>query len=542
MAGRTTAKTELFSQWMGGQLTIADQGQSTGGRLWVHSVTGAATTGYGLGPDKPITTLNGAIALATASKYDTIYLMPGHVETISTAALSPDLSKIGLKVIGLGEGALRPTFTFTHVDANIIFSAASCSLRNVVLVAGVDNVVELVDLNATDGIVENCEFRDAAGFQATTAVDITGAGANAADRCVVRGCKFYSEAAGAVNAIQISQVEDALVIENNLITGDYSDAAISSNQICTSMLVKGNIIRNVNAADWAIELTAAATGWCVDNRLMSDAVATALDPGSLMCAGNLWTGAIDVAAVPIPAAAAGVAPAGSIDAAAIANDAIDATAIANGAIDAATFAAGAIDAAAIANDAIDATAIANGAIDAATFAAGAIDAAAVAADAIDASALALSAGEKTCDGVVVTRTTGALPQTAGLSLFTVTGHVVLKRIVGVVTTQLGGVGNITHLRLNSTGAGATTDLCLAAGGLEVNGDVADTTYTIDGTVGNAMVATTNLPFLTTVYNLLLVPGALEVACAGSDGGGGRVRWSATYVPLEAGAQMVATAP
>jgi hypothetical protein len=38
---------------------------------------------------------------------------------------------------------------------------------------------------------------------------------------------------------------------------------------------------------------------------------------------------------------------------------------------------------------------------------------------------------------------------------------------------------------------------------------------------------------------MLVPGSLEVACAGSDGGGGLVRWSVTYVPMEAGAQMVA---
>jgi len=36
MAGRATAKTELFSHWRGGAMVIADEGMSTGGRLWVR--------------------------------------------------------------------------------------------------------------------------------------------------------------------------------------------------------------------------------------------------------------------------------------------------------------------------------------------------------------------------------------------------------------------------------------------------------------------------------------------------------------------------
>ena len=55
-----------------------------------------------------------------------------------------------------------------------------------------------------------------------------------------------------------------------------------------------------------------------------------------------------------------------------------------------------------------------------------------------------------------------------------------------------------------------------------------------------MVATTNLSKNPSqLLDLLLVPGSLEIDCAGSDGGGGRVRWSVTYVPMEAGASMVA---
>ena len=47
-------------------------------------------------------------------------------------------------------------------------SAASCSLRNVLLVVGVDSVVELVDINATDFIMEDCEFREGSALQFLT--------------------------------------------------------------------------------------------------------------------------------------------------------------------------------------------------------------------------------------------------------------------------------------------------------------------------------------------------------------------------------------
>lgn len=300
MPGRTTAKTELFSSWQTGQLVIADQGMSTGGRLWVHSTSGFDTTGHGRSPNSPCATLNYANGLATGDHKDVIYLMPHHAETISTAALSPTLTKIGLKVIGLGQGHDRPTFTFTHVNGNVVVAAVDVWLENIIFVAGIDNVVELLDIDFCDCTVKDCEFRSDVNFQATTAIDINGGGANAADRPHIWHNKFQSMDAGAVNAIEIGAVQDGVWIEDNWISGDYSDAAISSGSILTNANISRNYIRNTNAGDWAIELTGAASGVCNDNRLATDAVATALDPGSLMCNGNLWVGGIDRDGVQIP--------------------------------------------------------------------------------------------------------------------------------------------------------------------------------------------------------------------------------------------------
>lgn len=465
-------KTEIYGQWLGGSLVMADQGKSTGSRFWVGStVTGASdAAGYGMSPTAPCATWDYAVGLCTASVGDVIYLMPGHAETIAAAASNPTLDKIGVRTIGLGQGALRPTITFTHVDANLLVSAASCSVENVLFVNDVDQQVEMVDVNADDFTLVNCEFREGSAKQPLTVIDINGGGANVADRCVVKGCKIISETAGAVNAIEIGAVQDGIVIEDNWISGDFSDAAISSNAINTNMLIKNNYIRNVNAGDWAIELTAAATGLIVGNRLYSDAAATCLDPGSCMCVDNLMVNAIDQSAIPVPTTATGALPANSIAAATFAAGAIDATAIAAAAIDAATFAAGAINAAAIATDAIDADALAADAVD----------------EIVD-EPLAAHRTQNTLGGAVASvemcceKSDGAV-LLGDDPLFTIAGGPIeVLSITGIVTTQIGAGATNVKLQLDTTTPAATVEF--NAGAVDIDADAAGTSYRTINTTG-----------------------------------------------------------
>jgi hypothetical protein len=68
----------------------------------------------------------------------------------------------------------------------------------------------------------------------------------------------------------------------------------------------------------------------------------------------------------------------------------------------------------------------------------------------------------------------------------------------------------------------------------------DSYLQVTGTFANAMVKTVDIPIpKVQAAEFVVVPGTIEVDCAGSDGGGGRVRWSCTYVPLESGANIVA---
>ncbi len=361
----------FYKKVAGGMPVILDTSKFTGNIFYVDSAVGTDGAGYGTTPDAPFDSIDYAIGKCTANQGDVILVLPGHSESPDAAGgITADIA--GITIIGLGNGEDRPTITVgpTADAATFLVSAVDVAIKNLIFQPGNDGVDVLLDIDADGCIVEECEFRsdETNAYQADNYVDINGGGANAADRCVIKNCRFTSPTAGAAAAINIGAVEDSLRIEDNWIDGDWSNGGIYSASAFTNSLVARNIVANRAAATCAIRFTAAATGLLVDNRMYGNTLGTILDPGSMMCCGNLETDAIDQAGVDSPRTSAG----------GFADNSITAAVIANAAIDAATFAAGAIDAAAIAN----------GAIDANTFAAGAINAAALADDAIDKAALA----------------------------------------------------------------------------------------------------------------------------------------------------------
>lgn len=332
--------------------------------FYVGSAVSGATdaAGYGLSADLPFATIDYAIGQCTANRGDVILVLPGHSESINTAGgITCDVA--GVSIVGLGNGADMPLITVgTSLDtATILISAADVRLANLEIVPGNDGVDILIDINADGAIIEDCNIHsdEANAYQADTYIDINGGGANAADRAIIRRNKISSITAGANQAIEIGAVQAGLRVEDNWIEGDFAVAGIHSASVLTNCLVARNYIHNVNAGDWCIEFSAAATGLLVDNRFYADGAATTLDPGSMMCVNNFMVNAIDQSSIPVPTTAGGALPTGAIGAGSFAAGAIDAAAIANGAIDAATFAAGAIDAAAIADDAIDGAALAD---------------------------------------------------------------------------------------------------------------------------------------------------------------------------------------
>jgi hypothetical protein len=107
---------------------------------------------------RPFATLDYAVGKCTASRGDTIIILPGHAETLSSAtALVLDIA--GIAILGLGTGTLRPKFTMdTATTTTIPVSAANISIKNVIFSANFADIAEPFTVTATDFHLEDCQF------------------------------------------------------------------------------------------------------------------------------------------------------------------------------------------------------------------------------------------------------------------------------------------------------------------------------------------------------------------------------------------------
>lgn len=116
----------------GGIYLYTDQTQTTGDVFWVDD-SGTDAAGYGKNPDSPVATIDYAIGLCTAGQGDTIYVMPGHAETVATA-ITVDVQ--GVRIIGLGHGrAGTPTITGNGTIDAMTITAADVLVENLIFAA-----------------------------------------------------------------------------------------------------------------------------------------------------------------------------------------------------------------------------------------------------------------------------------------------------------------------------------------------------------------------------------------------------------------------
>ncbi len=211
--------------------------------FFVCSVTGS-NGNEGTDPDSPLSTLDFAVGKCTASKGDVIIVLPGHVETVATAAgLAFDVA--GINVIGVGKGSLRPKINLTATASTITVTAANVSLENILITGGIDAVVSGLVVSAADFQMNNCEYRDVTGeitlFCLTTA---------AADRLKVTNF-LYAGAAGAGTATGFALVGgDAALFDGIEADGNFSTAFLDvRTTAATNLRCRNWIARTRNSAD-----------------------------------------------------------------------------------------------------------------------------------------------------------------------------------------------------------------------------------------------------------------------------------------------------
>ena len=252
--------------------------------------------------EQPYTTADAAVNAGLANRGDVIILLPGHTETIS-GATSLVLDKAGIHIVGIGNGSLRPTLTFSATDSIINMTAADCVIENVLIAGAIDNIVTCFALSAAaDGFrLQNVEVRDGASDEeflilmtiAALCSDVT-----------IDGLVFHGLAGGMTDCIVAAGAADRFKLINSYIRCDASDhigdftAAAS-----VGVIIENNRLINIDAAaGLGIGLHNSSNGYVSKNYVtnLKDTVVGITGTGMAYCE-NYMSNALNASGIILPA-------------------------------------------------------------------------------------------------------------------------------------------------------------------------------------------------------------------------------------------------
>jgi len=241
--------------------------QSFGGNLyWIDSGAGGGERGTF---NHPVLSINNAMDLVTASNGDILVMKQGHAETI-TAATSAVMDVAGVALVGLGNGSLTPTLTYTTAAAaTLSITAANCLVNNVRLVSDLENtaITKGITLGASaDGcILSNIHSRESADTDVfTTVISVTAD----CDDIIIENCRHYGAAGAAQEWLELLGGSDRSIIRGNLVYGDFSVDVLTATAALSSYLtIQDNNFANIDtSAGKGVECHASTTGWLQRNR------------------------------------------------------------------------------------------------------------------------------------------------------------------------------------------------------------------------------------------------------------------------------------
>jgi hypothetical protein len=273
----------------------------TARHFFVDSNGGGSTTSGGLSPESAFTTLASAVDACTASKGDTIHVMPGHAETLTAATTVADVA--GIRIIGYGWGRLRPKFTFTtSTAASFDITAANVLIENLVFINGIDAQTAMVNITAADCTMRDCEFALTDLEASSTTQAVLGIlASDAGDRMVLERLHMHGEfATGVTSAISYGAC-DNVVIRHCWITGNHTTSgSIANSAAAVGGVIEENFIVNLtaDADNKCIVLHASTNSLIANNRLACiDSIAPIpITAAAGYISGNYITGAAGVTA------------------------------------------------------------------------------------------------------------------------------------------------------------------------------------------------------------------------------------------------------
>jgi hypothetical protein len=279
-----------------------------GQKIYVSSLVGNNNNSGSKG--SPMASIAGALTKCTANAGDYIYLLPGHTSTI-TGAASVEINVAGVTIEGLGNGAKRPTLTWSATDSSLAISAANVTLKNVITTISIDEVVSMFLVTGANATL------DAVDFVPYGALGVTGQAiqwlltSTAGDGICIKNCKHYQKTAAAANQvwIDLNGVDYPRVINNiGMFTAKAATAShwIGTTAACNEVEIANNRVLWLGATiTGVITCAAGTTGMIYGNYVGSGtsvATATAIVADSAFVFENYWIDDAAASAILTPGA------------------------------------------------------------------------------------------------------------------------------------------------------------------------------------------------------------------------------------------------
>lgn len=256
------------------------------------------------GTARVFATIDAAIGACTANAGDTILVLPGHTEAVTSSSIACDVA--GVNIIGLGSGAMKPTLTFGATDSRINVTAANCTWKNFRWTAGIGDVVTAV-LHAT--AAQNTQYIDIEFYATSTFNFINGYTLGAAN--ISDGCRWERNYLRTADTGQLALVVTAAAHNDLKFYNNYVVHAAAAAGLLTAgaanllgLDVRGNFVQT-GQTDGAVGVlvittSTASSGQIVDNDMKTaDAAANVAIPiaSKVYAARNYIAGADEVGTV-----------------------------------------------------------------------------------------------------------------------------------------------------------------------------------------------------------------------------------------------------
>ena len=208
--------------------------------IYLDSAIGGSSGGS---PFDAVATLAAALALAVSG--DIIVALPGHAENIANST-AVTLSVAGVSVVGVGNGRLRPTFTFTAANtATVNVAADKCGFYNCRFAANFLSIAAPFTLAAAKSFrLDTCSFMDTSSvLDFLNIVKSTGI-ANTVDGLAAEDCSWNGLGTTSVNSFILSanDIDGVSWLRNKIKLARTADASILAT-------ITAGVITNADVGD-----------------------------------------------------------------------------------------------------------------------------------------------------------------------------------------------------------------------------------------------------------------------------------------------------